>query len=79
MPKNRSTVYTVVREARIKENVKTGTMETWVLQTIPGVFLTLQRAEEVRDSYRQAMIDAGMPAVDSPYRFSVIPATFYDE
>lgn len=63
-PKHRATVYTVVRTV--------GDVDPSVI----GVYLTPDRADEVKGASEQDMIDRGMGDL---FKFEVQATTYYDE
>lgn len=72
MPKHRSTVYTVVRNAFTESGWGQSIMDH---STIVGTYLTHDRADEVRAAYQQEMKDRG---IDDIY-FEVQASTWYEE
>jgi hypothetical protein len=78
MPKHRGTVFTVVRENRIIENIATGTLETWVFGGIVGTYASIHRADEVAAASHQHVRDQ-FPGIADDFRFTVKPSTWYDE
>lgn len=75
MPKNRSTLYTVVREELRESRGRSD--NAYSISAIVGTFVTLRRAEEVAAGGHQTFIDAG--ADEDQFIFTVHPTTFYDE
>lgn len=71
MAKHRSSVFTVVREVLDDD---TG---GYTFSAVVGVYLTLQRAEEVSAGCLQTFLDAGVPK--DRYWFNVEATTYYDE
>lgn len=71
MPKNRSTLYTVVRENLDQ------VQGCYKYSALVGTYITFRRAEEIAAVSHQAFIDSG--ADPSWFQFSVHPVTFYDE
>lgn len=70
MTKHRGTVYAVVREHYDGD-------EAWIFSGIVGVYVTLQRAEEIADSSMQVLRENGF--TENHVRFAVRPVTYYDE
>ncbi len=73
VPKNRPTLYAVVRE---NQETLTG-LGHYTFSALIGTYVTLSRAEEVAAASHQAFIDIG--ADPSWTNFTVHPVTFYDE
>lgn len=67
MSKHRKTMFAVVREKRSDA--------VWEFSGLIGVYVTLQRAEEVESACRQEMRERGF----DDFSFRTKPVTFYDE
>ena len=74
MAKNRSSVYTVVRE---KLDIVGHSMYDYLFDAVIGVYKTPEAADEAAGIARQVFDDAGMSAEE--YIFSVQISTYYDE
>jgi hypothetical protein len=72
MPKHRQAGFAVVRE---KENYDCH----WEFDGIVGVYLSVQRAEEVAAATIQKYLDLGMSPDDPEYRCKINPTNWYDE
>lgn len=66
-PKNRGSVFAVIRTSQYGE--------FYLDPHLLGVFLTLDRAEEVRDSYIQDFLDRHIEG----FKFEVQISNYYDE
>lgn len=75
MPRNRSTVYNVVREEKQWEHKN----ESWAFGAITGTYATIQRAEEVAGASLQALVDRFGDQARRDFRYTVKPSTWYDE
>jgi hypothetical protein len=79
MPRNRSTLYTVVRERHylIGDDTYEDLEDAWAFDALVGTYITVTRAEEIAGASMQEFIDKGFTNTD--FRFTVKPVTFYDE
>lgn len=73
MVKNRDNIYHVVRIIMVERDL--GTFEIEDMQVV-GSYRTHSRAEDVRDAYRQDVIDRKLP---EEFLFEVQIGTWYDE
>ena len=71
MAKHRGTVYSVVRSVRADDSEET----LLVNSTVIGVFLTAERADEVKAGSEQRMKEYGF----DEFQFEVQASTYYDE
>ena len=70
MAKHRSTLFAVVRK------IHNGT--AFEYSGLIGVYLTLDRAEEIKDSSIQQLKDQ-FPHISIDFEFEVSPVTYYEE
>lgn len=70
-PTNRVSLFAVVRTA----DYQAGFAHLKVQPTIVGVYLNLERAEEIAGRYAQEMKDKGI----NGFNFEVTAATYYDD
>lgn len=73
MPKHRQTLFAVVRE------FETGTNFDLTDAVIIGVYLTFQRADEVKDAAKQEFVDRFGIVEASKFHFSIQAVTYYEE
>lgn len=76
MPKHRQAGYAVIREMAVKID---GREPRWVYNGLVGVYLSLQRAEEVAATTVQIYLDMGMDPENPDYRCTPNPTNWYDE
>jgi hypothetical protein len=72
MAKHRGTVFAVVRVA---EFVMDNHEVAYTSATVLGVYLTAERADEIKAGYEQQMKDYGF----DEFQFEVQASTYYDE